>query len=404
MQIKQVASILNEVIKETLGQENLVKEDLTNVVDVGQQVSDADKLDKYVKTLINHIGKVIFSDRTYTESSPNIMVDGWEYGSILEKIQMDLPDSEENPSWKLENGQSYDPNIFTAPSVSAKFFNSRTTFEIPMSIAEKQVKQSFSNATQMNAFFSMIMNRIKTRLNIDYFNLKMRTINNFTAATVYAEYAGVSATSVQNTDTTKKSTVKAVNLLYLYKQKFPNTTVQPSTCMQDMDFLKFAAYQIKLYHDRMVKASDLFNIGKTTKFTPKDMMKIILLNDFSSAADIYLQSDTFHKELTALPQAETVPYWQGTGTDYGYDKVSSISVSIRDPQNVNAALPANAREVTISGILGVMFDRDALGVCNVDNRVPTNYNGRAEFTNYWFKSDAGYWNDYNENFVVFFAN
>lgn len=404
MQIKQVASILNEVIKETLGQENLVKEDLTNVVDVGQQVSDAEKLDKYVKTLINHIGKVIFSDRTYTESSPNIMVDGWEYGSILEKIQMDLPDSEENPSWKLENGQSYDPNIFTAPSVSAKFFNSRTTFEIAMSIAEKQVKQSFSNATQMNAFFSMIMNRIKTRLNIDYFNLKMRTINNFTAATVYAEYAGVSAASVQNTDTTKKSTVKAVNLLYLYKQAFPNTTVQADTCMQDMDFLKFAAYQIKLYHDRMVKASDLFNIGKTTKFTPKDMMKIILLNDFSSAADVYLQSDTFHKELTALPQAETVPYWQGTGTDYGYDKVSSISVSIRDPQNVNATLPANAREVTISGILGVMFDRDALGVCNVDNRVPTNYNGRAEFTNYWFKSDAGYWNDYNENFVVFFAN
>lgn len=404
MQIKQVASILNEVIKETLGQENLVKEDLTNVVDVGQQVADADKLDKYVKSLINHIGKVIFSDRTYTETSPNIMVDGWEYGSILEKIQMDLPDSEENPSWKLENGQSYDPNIFTAPSVSAKFFNSRTTFEIAMSIAEKQVKQSFTNATQMNAFFSMIMNRIKTRLNIDYFNLKMRTINNFTAATIYSEYAATSAVSVKNTDTSKKSTVKAVNLFYLYKQAFPNTTVQANTCMQDMDFLKFAAYQIKLYHDRMIKASDLFNIGKTTKFTPKEMMKIILLNDFSSAADVYLQSDTFHKELTALPKSETVPYWQGTGTDYGYDKVSSISVSIRDPQNVNAALPANAREVTVSGILGVMFDRDALGVCNVDNRVPTNYNGRAEFTNYWFKSDAGYWNDYNENFVVFFAN
>lgn len=404
MQITQIASILNEVIKETLGQENLVKEDLTNIVDVGQEVSSSDKLDKYVKSLINHIGKVVFSDRTYIESSPNIMVDAWEYGSILEKIQMDLPDSQENPSWKLNNGQSYDPNVFNAPSVSAKFFNSRTTFEVAMSIAEIQVKQSFSNATQMNAFFSMIVNRIKTRLNIDYFNLKMRTINNFSAATIYSEYAAASAASVKDTDTTKKSTVKAVNLLYLYKQKFPNTQVTADTCMEDMDFLKFASYTIKLYHDRMIKASDLFNIGKTTKFTPSDMSKIILLSEFSRAADVYLQSDTFHKELVALPQAETVPYWQGTGTDYSYANTSKISVSIRDPKNVNATLPANAREVTVSGILGVMFDRDALGVCNVDNRVPTNYNPRAEFTNYWYKSDAGYWNDYNENFVVFFAN
>jgi hypothetical protein len=125
-------------------------------------------------------------------------------------------------------------------------------------------------------------------------------------------------------------------------------------------------------------------------------LHIVLLSDFAAAADIYEQSDTFHDTFTALPNAERVPFWQGSGTDYGFQSVSSINVTASDGNE-------NGLDVTASGILGVMFDRDALGVCNWDRRVTTNYNPRAEFYNNWYKQDAMYFNDFNENFVVFYA-
>lgn len=391
MQITQVYEILNTVVKETLGTSAVVAEDLSNVVDVGKSIMGSDNVDKYVRKLINHIGKVIFVDRTYKGQAPSVLMDGWEFGSILEKIQMDLPDSVENKTWSLTDGQSYDPNVFHAPKVDAKFFNQRVTYEIEMSFAERQVKQSFSNAQQLNAFFSMIENRIKMRKTIDYENLIMRTINNFIGATVHTAFNGESASG--------KTHIRAVNLLYEYNNKFTKT-LTTENCLYDLNFLKYAAHRISLYSDRMERASNLFNIGGKTRFTPKDLQHVVLLSEFSTAAGAYLQSDTFHDEFVRLPKAETVSFWQGSGTDYGIASTSGIHVSISNPVNVNDGTTV---EVTQGGILGCIFDRDALGVCNVEDRVPTNYNPKGEFINNFYKSDAQYFNDYNENFVVFIA-
>jgi hypothetical protein len=114
------------------------------------------------------------------------------------------------------------------------------------------------------------------------------------------------------------------------------------------------------------------------------------------AADVYNQSDTFHEQFTSLPNAETVPYWQGSGTNYDLNSITSINVTI-DGAN-------DGTDIVASGILGIMFDRDALGVCNQDRRVTTHYNARAEFFNNWYKVDAQYFNDFDENIVVFYAN
>ena len=183
MTVTQIYTILNAVIGETTGKTDLVKEDLSNIVDVGNEVfNNADK-DKYVKSLLNHIGRVIFVNREYKGSAPSVLMDGWEYGSVAQKIQAELPDSTENESWELTDGETYNQDIFNAPTVSEKFFNSKVTYEIDMSFAERQVKQSFDNAGQMNSFFSMIENRIRMRRTIDFENLIRRTINNFIGAT-----------------------------------------------------------------------------------------------------------------------------------------------------------------------------------------------------------------------------
>lgn len=380
---EQIYNLVNTATQEALGASALVEEDLGNLVDIGTQLFNANAVDEYVRSLINHIGKVIFVNRVYDGSAPSVLRDGFEYGSVLEKVSFGMPSATENETWELENGQSVDPNIFYKPDVSAKFFNKRTTFEIPLSVAERQVKQSFSNGEQLNAFVSGLFNAVSKSRTVKNDSLIMRTINNFVGETLYDEYAGSGYTS--------KSTNKAVNLLYLYNQAY-SKSLTAAACLYDPDFLRFAIFILGNYERRMRKISSLFNIGETDKFTPADLLHVVLHADFASAASVFLYSDTFHKDLVALPKAETVPYWQGSGTSYAFADTTKIDV-----------VTAGAKDVSREGILGVMFDHDALGVANYNERVTTNYNGKGEFFNYWFKNDAGYFNDFNENFVVFFV-
>ena len=389
MEMNQVATFTNTVVQEVLGSTALVQEDLTNVVDIGNEIFNADAFDTYVKTLINHIGKVVFVNRPYSGSAPSVLMDGWEYGSILEKISSEMPVATENPSWELTDGKSYDPNIFKQPKASAKFFNKRTTFEIDRSITERQVKQSFSSGQQLNAFISMLQNETEKSLTVRMDSLIMRTINNMIVETVKADYADPS-------DLTKASGVKAVNLLYLYNQRF-SKTLTAEQAITDPEFIRYAAFQIGLYSDRMTRMSTLFNIGKKQRFTPYDLQHTIYLSEFIRAADVYLQSDTFHDIYTKMKAGETVPYWQGSGSDYNFTSTGKINV-IPSSNEGSGKTP-----ITVNGVLAVIFDRDALGVSNLDRRVTTQYNAKAEFTNYFYKHDAGYFNDLNENFVVFFV-
>lgn len=385
MEVKQIYELMNTVTNEVLGKEDLVTEDLSNVVDIGTEIINANAVDNYVRSLVDHIGKVVFVNRPYSGSVPSVLMDGWEYGSICEKISADMPEATENETWQLEDGASYDPNIFYQPKVSAKFFNRRVTFEIPMSFTERQVKESFSSAEQLNGFISMLYNEIDKSMTVKIDSLVMRTIANMIGTTVYSDYNSAE----QNT----KSGVKAVNLLKLYKDR--NASAENLTADQAItnpDFIRFASYMMGMYEKRLATISTLFNVGGKARFTPADMLHVVLLADFAGSAGAYLQSDTFHNEFVALPKAEIVPYWQAPGTEYAFADTSKIDIKMADNNTIQ-----------VGGIIGVMFDRDALGVCNKDRRVTTNYNAKGEFWNQWAKFDCEYFNDTNENFVVFFA-
>ena len=384
MKVEQIYSLMNTVTGEILGKGDIVKEDLSNVVDVGTEIFNQSSVDNYVKSLVNHIGKVIFVNRPYAGNAPSVLMDGWEFGSVLEKIQADIPEAVENESWDLTDKQEYKQDIFYKPSVSAKFFNKRVTFEVAMSFTDRQVKESFSSAEQLNGFLSMLYNSVEKSMSIKIDSLIMRTINNMIAETIKSDYAG------SLTDLTQKSGVKAVNLLYLYNTKYTKT-LTAEQAITDADFIRFASYTISLYKDRLSKISTLFNVGRKERFTAGEYLHTILLSDFVSACGVFLQSNTFNKEMVALPNAERVPYWQGSGTDYSFAKTSDINVTC-----------ASGEDIAVSGVIGVMFDRDSLGVSNLNRRVTTNYNAKAEFYNNYYKFDAGYFNDLNENFVVFF--
>lgn len=394
MEVKQIYKLINSVAGEVLGRTDIVAEDLTGIVDLGTEVFNQNAVDNYVKSLVNHIGKVIFVNRPYAGKVPSVLMDAWEFGSVLEKISADVPEAEENDTWNLTDGQSYDQDVFHKPTVTAKFFNSKVTFEVPVSITERQVKESFSNAAQLNGFISMIYAAVEKSMTIKADALIMRTINNMIAETVLADAVafGGSAGDLTGADLASASTARCVNLLKLYNDKTgAETPLTAAKAITDPDFIRFASYVMGTYADRLQSISTVFNVGGKERFTPKDMLHVVLLSDFAKAAQTYLYSDTFNRGDVLLPQAETVPFWQGSGQNYEFASTGHIKVK-----------ESGGKDVEITGVLGVMFDRDALGVCNLDRRVTTNYNAKAEFFNNYYKFDAGYFNDTNENFVVFF--
>ena len=386
MKVQQLHTLANTVTQEVLGETGVINEDLTNLVDIGEEIFNTDNVDNYVKKLVNHIGKVIFVDRLYKGGAPSVMMDSWEFGSVLQKISSELPEATENQSWELEDGETYSPDVFYQPQVSAKFFNSKVTFEIQLSFTEMQVKESFSNAEQLNGFISMLQTSVENAMTIRLDALIMRTINNMTAEVVADELGAGEAYDPSATG------IRAVNLLKLYNDEYSKTLTKEQA-LATPEFIRYSSYIISLYRDRIGKISKLFNVGGKDRFTPTDKLHLVLLSDFDKAANVFLNSDVYHKELVSLPQGvETVPYWQGSGEDYSFEEISKIDV-----KNSSGDI------VTADGILGVMFDREAVGIANLDRRVTTNYNPKAEFYTNFYKFDAGYYNDLNENFVVFFV-
>lgn len=377
MKVTQLKDIVNTVTSEVLGKEDVVSEDLSNLVDVGNEIIDTDNIDNYVKKLIDRIGKVIFVNRLYAGGVPSVLMDSWEFGSIVEKISADMPEADENDSWNLQDGQSYSQDKFYQPKVSAKFFNSKVTFDVKLSFTTQQVKESFASVNELNAFLSMLETGVKNSMTVKLDGLIMRTINNMTAQTLF-----------------KGQAMQKVNLLTAYNTS-TGTKLTADKALMDKEFLKYASLVIKKYQARITKMSTLFNQGQKARFTNINDLHTVLLSDFADSAEVYLMSDTYHNDTVSLPQHETVPYWQGSGKTYAFNDVSSIKVKINDGTKTS-------KDVSQTGIVGVMFDTNALGVSNLNQRTTTAYNARAEFYTNFYKMDAGYFNDLNENFVVFY--
>lgn len=376
MKVTQVKDLVNSALKQTSGQSVLLKEDLSNVVDVGSEIFGAESVDNFVKKLVDRVGYTVFNSRVYQGSIPSVLMNSWEFGSVMEKVETEIPAATENDSWNLQDGQEYNQDTFYQPKVSAKFYNSRVTFDIPLSFTEQQVKSAFNSATELNSFISMLVTSVQNAMTVNLDNLISRTVNNMTAYTINNANAN-----------------RAVNLLTLYNAQ-TGSTLTTQKALTTPDFIKFANQQIMLTQGRFSKLSTLFNIGGKQKFTPANEQHLILLDDFATSSKVYLESETYNENLVQLANFETVPYWQGSGTGYAFSDTSSIDVSI--------TISGNPKEVKQSGIIGLLFDTNALGVSCMNQRVTSAYNARAEFYTNFTKFDAGFFNDLNENFVVFY--
>lgn len=387
MQVNQIYSILNDVLLEVTGQNvadegdpaaYILQEDLSNIVDMGTLVFNNNWRDNYVKAMINRIGREVFVDRTYEGFAPTVLRDAWEYGSIMSKTRCKIFDAKANPSWNLSSGQTVNQFEFNPPDVTQKFYNSKVAWQIDCSFTDVQLRESFTSAAAMNRFISMIENRIQTSMTIYIDSLIMRAINNFIGEKLYANNGIVDVLTPYNAGLV--------------------TPLTPAQAAVDKDFLRYLAYTIKLYVDRFRAASANFNIDgdePNITFTPKEYSHLIIHSDIAAGMEVYLQSDTYHDELVKIGEFETIPFWQAQGDAYKLANTSRIDIKLA------SSTTETTKVINRNYIVGVLFDRDALGVLNDNRRVTNSYNANGEYWNNFYKVDTSYFNDLAENGIVF---
>ncbi len=401
MLVKQIAEILNDLNAAMVGADTVFADDLSNIVDAGKAIIDytdaanGANFDNFIEKLIDQVGRVIFVDRTYISQAPNILKNSWEYGSILMKCRAELMDAKDNTTWQLgeiANGTGLsndqdalgnpivpsrlDPFVLNKPNAATKFYNKRVTYEVPITLAREQLKSAFRNASEMSRFFSMIENRIRTKRVLCTDALIMATIRNLIG------YKIVSG--------------KGINLLALYNAE-AETAITADDFWHDPNAIRFANKTIALYKKYVSEASTLYNEGTYITYTPADRLKAVFLAEYVKDAEVYLYSDTFHNEFDKLDGFSEVGYWQGTGTDGARASRSKIMGTYvgNDERTISGGA---------SGIVAVLFDDEAAAVCCENDRTTSMYNPRGEYTNYFYKWDANYMNDLEENCMVFYIS
>lgn len=383
MQVNQIYTILNDIMLEVTGQPTegedpavIVNEDLSNVVDIGTSIFSNNWRDNYVKSMINRIGREVFVDRSYSGFAPSILKDAWEYGSIMSKTRCKIFDAKLNPSWSLTAGETVNQFEFTPPTVYQKFYNKKVAWQIDCSFTEIQLKESFTSAQALNRFYSMIKSRIAQSMTIYTDSLIMRTIINFMGEKIHANNG-------------------VIDLLAGFNAGL-STPITAAQAMRNKEFMRYAALTISLYVDRFRAPSVNFNVmdGDDTNvtFTPKDFAHLVLHSDLAKSMEVYLQSDTYHDELVKIGEYETVPFWQSQGSSYDLPTTSQIDIKIASD---------NTTTVHRNYIVGLLFDRDAMGVLNDNRRTTSAYNANGEYWTNFYKVDTSYFNDLAENGIIF---
>lgn len=373
--VSQIYGIINEVAKQTFGESAVSAVDTSTFIALGDKVlSSASDTELFTNTLVDRIGKTVFSIRRYATNADGMVRHPFEFGAIVQKIYVNLPDAKQNNAWKIgEDGYKPEFAPVIKPTVKQKLFKNIATWEIDVTIPDFMLKTAFTNETSMAVFIDAIFTALDNMMNVALENNAALTRASFIARKINGG---------------KKC--GAINLLKEYNT-LTNAGLTRDAALRNTEFLKWASMTINLWVNRMTKMSTLFNEEEYKRHTPKNDMVINVLQDFASATDVFLQSDTYHNELVKLPNYETVPYWQGSGTDYTFDSTSAIDIKIDDDTTVQK-----------SGIVAVIYDYEAMGVTMNDRRSTTERNNHDEYTNYYNKASIGYFNDMSENGIVFY--
>lgn len=373
----QVYTIVNSLAEQSLGLKDLTPTNASFVA-VGDTVLKSDEnKEAFYKALTQLIGRTTIEVIMFKHKS-RLRREGIDYGLALRKIRIGLPKAIQNDSYITDSAK--DPFELFKADVEQSIFSSFTTWSTPLTVPESLLlKTAFKDAASMGAFIEGHLTAMETSMELSIANME----NLCRCSYIARKY--------------KAGNLKAINLLSEYNALQGNTVLTPTKALQDRNFLLYASSRISLFIPRFKKPSKLFNSGEMPNVSRDNSICLDVLADFASACKYYLQSDIYNKDLVALPKYEEIPYWQGTGKDYGFTSTGKVTVELGDKDEDGEEITT-----TVTGVLAVMYDDKAMGVTVENMRTPSIYNPRQEYFNYFPKADIGFYNDMDENGMIFY--
>lgn len=361
----------------------IVTEDLSNIVDVGTAIYNANWVDSFVKSMILQIGRWIFVNRAHRRWTPDITREGSEFGHVLAKTRTKRFLAKPNPTMHMNAGDTPNQFQFNPPTVKNKYFVQKVDWQLECSFAERQVQGAFKSAEEMARFFGMIQDQLQKDMDQQIDDLTMRGINGFIAEKLYRNSGVIEVLTSFNQATGSNLTL--------------------ATMTQSEDWNRYTAYKILQTKKRMLPATNIFNCQTEAGYetsTPPEYMRFVLHSDVAESINVYLNAVTFHNDFSDIGSYDSIPMWQTPGTEFQREATTRINIDL--PSNIDREESA---AVTIDriGIIGLMFDVDAIVINNQNERVTSAYNAQGEFYNNFYKIDTMIYIDLDENGAVFVA-
>lgn len=364
--VTQIYSQINSIAQQAFGTSALTVVDNQGLIALGNTVlSSSTNTENFLNTLVQRIGKSIISYRRYYNQFNDLMMDDFDYGAIVQKIKVAMPDVEEDQS-VLTDGESVDMYKVNKPKATQKLFIVDTPWQIRITIQRIWLKEAFTSAGAMSGFINAVYGEVQNKIETVFEQLGRDTIANY-----IAEIAD--------------SATRTIKLLTLYNAEY-GTELTATQALNSDSFLRFMVEKINLYSSKMRTMSTLYNDGTATRHTPYEMQKMLVLTDIQKKLETITQYQAFHDGYVSLQGYEEVPYWQSAQTP--------------DSINVNRASDGTAKNV--AQIAAVLFDRDALGTYKHEEWTSTTpMNSAGGYYNIFWHFNKMHFNDLSENFLVF---
>lgn len=389
--------------------EELTALDDQYIVDLGEKlnIQDGDvtnntPADIFFKALMSQLGKIVVDTRSYVAQLPKLFVDPINWGLFQEQITIELSDVMVDEMWNpngfipwnaaqaggvypgVEEGKRIAAIEFGCykPPVSAKLYKKAHAIMVALTTAREQMFTAFTGLAQYETFLAGLFNSVENTIQLK--------------AEVYA------LMTVSMGIAKAKANSNEINLLAEFKTLYPNSTITAATALQDADFLKYALMRIAETKDNIRRFTELYNNHEHVTFAAEP--NTILLNKFSIAAKFNLKADTYNAEMIGIGDYDKVSAWQAAisasdTTPYNFGAASSISLS--KAAAIEAGLLESTTQETkydITGVVGVIYDRLAMGVTIDKKKTTSQYSASRDTTNFFYHALANY--IVNDNYPI----
>ena len=371
MTTEQIYGLVNTVNSEAFGHSAMVVTDTSSLISLGNTVlSSSTNTEAFLNTLAQRIGRTILRFRDYRNKLGDMVLNDFEYGAILQKIKVHMPEAELDESYDLIDGNTVDHYVIAKPSVDQKLFVTRTPYQFHITIQRVHLKEAFLSAESMGAFIGIVFGEVRNAIEISLENL-----GRITLATAIAECSGS----------------REIPLVTDYNTEYnPLTPLTATDAIHDESFLRYAIMRMMTLTDAIQDASELYNDGSMVTFTPREDVRIKVLSEFQRRIESNVLYAAFNERYVDIPDGyKTLNFWQAA----------------QSPYDVNITRPSDQTATTVNNVVAILYDRDAMGVYKIDEEVATSPVNAAGlyYNQYWHEKQLRFI-DLSEVIQIFTLN